>query len=194
VTGYYASHYAVRAFAHLLGYFQLFQDRRIARIKLEGGRHICSFDRKTANDAEHKLYWRLVKKHAPFTEDEYFTLNDPASENSDIRHRNFANYADHVGRLVTFKPLDERAMKDRIEYISKIVCLVPPIPRFSAFPDLEYVQLIAYHRIVKFRRLVDEVLGGKNRFWAVHRNPAFATDYMDFQLAERSNSDPPSKH
>jgi hypothetical protein len=80
--------------------------------------------------------------------------------------------------------LDEAELKHRIEYISKIVFDAPPLPRFGSFPDLEHVQLIAYHRIVMFRRLLDEVLGGKNRFWNVHRNPSFAADFIDFQFAE----------
>ena len=61
---------------------------------------------------------------------------------------------------------------------------MPPLPRFSKFPDLEYVQVIAYHRIVRFRQLLDEVLGGKNRFWNVHRSPSFSVGYVDFQLVE----------
>jgi hypothetical protein len=60
----------------------------------------------------------------------------------------------------------------------------PPLPRFDKFPDVEYVQLIAYHRIVHFRRLLDEALGAKNRFWNVHRSPSFASGIIDFQLAE----------
>jgi hypothetical protein len=82
--------------------------------------------------------------------------------------------------------LDEDALKSRIEYISKIAFDVPPLPRTSKFPDLAYVQVVAYHRLVRFRRLLDEVLGGTNRFWKVHRNPPFARGYMDFQLVERT--------
>jgi hypothetical protein len=80
--------------------------------------------------------------------------------------------------------LDEQTLRDRIEYISKIVFDAPPLPRFSKFPDIEYVQLIAYHRIIKFRKLLDEALGGRNRFWNVYRNPSFAIGFMDFQLTE----------
>jgi hypothetical protein len=157
------------------------------------GRNVCGFDRKSAGDGEHKLYWKLVKQNIVFVADDFFTLNDPSSENSDVRHRNYANYADHVGGYVAFKPLDETATKERIEYISKIVFDAPPLPRFSKFPDVEYVQLIAYHRIVMFRRFLDEILGTKNRFWAVHRNPSFAMDFIDFQLAERSGLAQPGR-
>jgi len=119
-----------------------------------------------------------------FAGDGFFSQNNPSSDESDVRHRNHANYADHLAGYPTFTPLDKEALKIRIQYISKIVFDAPPLPRFSEFPDLEFVQLIAYHRIIKFRRLLDEVLGGKNRFWMVHRTPSFASQYMDFQLAE----------
>ena len=119
--------------------------------------------------------------------------NIPDSEKSDIRHRNHANYADHLSGYPVFKPLDEVALKERIGFISKIVFDAPPVPRFSKFPDIEYVQLIAYHRIVSFRRLLDEVLGGKNRFWKVNRNPTFASGYIDFQLAEGSGIAQPGR-
>jgi hypothetical protein len=168
-------------------YFQLFRMKRIVQLNLQEGRYICSFDTKNAGDAEHKLYWKLLKNHAMFKSDEYFTQNSPDSETSDVRHRNHANYADHLCVYPTFRPLETEAMKARIEYISKIVFDAPPLPRFSKFPDVEYVQLIAYHRIVAFRALLDEVLGGKNRFWNVHRNPAFASDFMDFQLTESAS-------
>jgi hypothetical protein len=149
---------------------------------------VCSFEKKNANDGEHKLYWKLLKQNAAFASDKLFTLNDSSSEDSDVRHRNHANYADHIGGFVAFKPLDERATKERIEYISKIAFDTPPLPRFSQFPDVEYVQLIAYHRLVHFRRLLDEVLGGKNRFWSVHRNPSFASEFIDFQLVKGSDA------
>lgn len=184
VTGYYSSHYAVRGLAHLLGYFQLFRSKRIAQLVLEGGQCVCSFDKKNAGDAEHKLYWKVVKHNAAFAADGFFTLNDPGADDSDVRHRNHANYADHLAAYLGFRPLDEKALKDRIEYISKIAFDAPPLPRIREFPDIEYVQLIAYHRLVKFRRMLDEVLGGKNRFWTVHRNPSFAINFIDFQLVE----------
>lgn len=187
VSGYYASHYAIRGLAHLLGYFQLFRDKRIAQLALDGGNYVCTFLKKNATDGEHKLYWRLVKQSAAFATDGFFTLNDPSAENSDIRHRNHANYADHIGGFPMFRPLDAQTTKDRIEFISKIVFDAPPLPRFSEFPDIEYVQVIAYHRIVRFRRLLDDVLGGKNRFWTVHRNPPFAAEFIDFQLTERAS-------
>ena len=73
----------------------------------------------------------------------------------------------------------------------------PPQPcttatRISKFPDLEFVQVVAYHRLVTFRKLLDEVLGGKNRFWNVHRKPPFAIKFIDFQLAEGRGREQPA--
>jgi hypothetical protein len=182
VTGYYSSHYAVRGLAHLLGHFQLFKRKRLVELRWEKPRYVCIFKSKEAGDAEHKLYWRILKQSILFRADGIFAENKPDDEESDVRHRNHANYADHLAPYPVFKVLDERALKDRIEYISKIVFDAPPLPRFSKFPDIEYVQLIAYHRIIKFRRLLDEALVGKNRFWNVHRSPSFTDGYMNFQL------------
>ena len=184
VTGYYSSHYTVRGLAHLLGHFQLFKRKRLIELKWEKPRYVCVFKSKDAGDAEHKLYWRILKNSTLFQSDGVFVENRPDDEESDVRHRNHANYADHLAPYPTFKVLDEQTLKDRIEYISKIVFDAPPLPRFSKFPDVEYVQLIAYHRIIKFRKLLDEALGGKNRFWNVYRSPSFAVGFMDFQLTE----------
>lgn len=184
VSGYYSSHYVVRGLAHLFGHFQLFRRKRIVELRWEKPRYVCVFKTKDAGDAEHKLYWKLIKQNVLFKGDDMFTENKPDDEESDIRHRNHANYADHLALYPTFSPLDETALKDRISYISKIVLDAAPLPRLSRFPDVEYVQLVAYHRIVRFRRLLDEVLGSKNRFWNFHRNPSFANDYMDFQITE----------
>jgi len=184
VTGYYSSHYAVRGLAHLLGHFQLFKKKRLIELKWEKPRFVCAFRSKGAADAEHKLYWKILKQNTMFQGEGIFTENKPDAEDSDVRHRNHANYSDHLAIYPIFKPLDEQALKERIEYISKIVINAPPLPRFSKFPDIEYVQLIAYHRLVQFRKLLDEILGGKNRFWNVHRNPSFASEFMSFQLAE----------
>jgi hypothetical protein len=190
VAGYYSSHYAVRGVAHLLGYFQLFRKKRVVALSMNNSRFVCAFRSKDANDAEHKLYWKIVKQSGVFQGDGFFPENNPDSEDSDVRHRNHANYADHLFIYPVFKPLSETALKNRIEFISKIVFDTPPLPRFSKFPDLAYVQLVAYHRLVRFRSTLDETLDGKNRFWNVHRNPSFASDLMDFQLAQGSALSP----
>jgi len=195
VSGYYSSHYSVRGIAHLLGYFYLFKRQTVARLEPgPRGGYTCSFMGKPKNipSGEHQIYWGLVKRDSIFAADPLFTENKPDVDESDAGHRNFANYIDHIYRYPIFHPLDENAMKTRVDHISKIEIEdprdpdPPPIPRKDRFPDVERVQLIAYHRLVSFRKILDEVLADSNRFWNVHRNPSFATGFMNFQLAERS--------
>jgi hypothetical protein len=185
VSGYYSSHYSIRALAHLLGYFHLFHKKVIVRLDLHGGKYVCTFDKKMARDREHRSYWLVVQQHSQFNADPFFTVNNPGIDDSDVRHRNHANYADHLGRYLKFRAVDEELLKRRIQNISKIDFSTPPIPRLSKFPDVDSVQIVAYHRIVRFRRLLDEALGGGNRFWEVWRTPPWASSLMDFQLTER---------
>jgi hypothetical protein len=124
---------------------------------------------------------------------EEFTANDPLfTENpedadpSDAAHRNYTNYADHLFRVPSFRALDEQSMRDRVQFISEIPFDDPPIPSKDAWPDLVSVQIVAYHRVVAFRRLVDEVLGGGNRFWQVQRSPAWVQGIIDFLLTEQA--------
>jgi hypothetical protein len=184
-TGYYASHYSIRALAHLLGHFQLFRRKRIVHLDLQNGQLICAFDSKQAKDREHRLYWKLVKRDTHFRVDPLFTENEPDLDASDVGHRDRANYADHLFQFPSFSALDEAVLKARVQFISQIEFTTPPIPQRSRFPDIESVQVIAYHRIVRFRQFLDEVLGGSNRFWGVHRSPGWASELIDFQLTEQ---------
>jgi len=182
-TGYYSSHYTVRSIAHLLGFFQLFTWGKIVRLELKSGQFVCSFNAKTVRDREHSFYWRIVKSNPLFAADPFFTQNAPGDV-SDVTHRDRANYADHLSQFPVFRPLDADAVKSRIDRISEIEFDAPPIPQVSRYPDVESVQIIAYHRLVRFRELVDAIIGTENRFWKVHRDPPWARDFMDFQLTE----------
>jgi hypothetical protein len=197
VTGYYASHYCFRGLAHLLGYFQLHRCKRIARVEITGGHYWCHIERKNGNDREHKFYWRTVKSHPAFENNPFFAIekskkdDDIALEKSkkdddlaDSAHRNIANYIDHINQFPKFRTLDEAYLVRRIEQLSEIELSSVPVPRLEHYPDLENVQLVAYHRIVMFRKYLDEILGGKNRFWSVHRNPSWCQSVVDFQVVE----------
>ncbi len=186
VSGYYASHYTVRGFAHLLGFFQLFRAGRILKIDIMAGTHYCEIIKKNAKDGEHKVYWRIVKSDRRFTSDPLFTLNLDDEGKSDSSHRFLANYWDHVYRFPNFQPLDRDTLKSRVEYLSSVHLSTVPIPDREKYPDVDDVQLIAYHRIVRFRSFLDEILRGSNRFWSVHRLPGWCTDFMDFQVVEPS--------
>lgn len=190
VSGYYSSHYCVRAFAHLLGFFQLYHKKRNVKLELgKKGDSFCTFDRKLGSDREHKIYWKLVKSDPHFASEPLFTANnsDPSIDASDAGHRERLNYGDHIGLLPIFRNLDSTTLKKRIEYISQIEFSAPPIPRRSKCPDVGVVQVIAYHRVVYFRRFLDEVLGGGNRFWTVHRTPPWVNGMTDFQLTDQAD-------
>ncbi len=183
VTGYYASHYVIRAFAHSLGHFQLFRLRKTVCLEFTDGSYQCTVDAKGTRDREHKYYWRVVRQNPHFAADPLFAPVD-GDGRSDMLHRNQANYADHVNVLPRFRALDTETLKTRIAQISGIRFGAPPIPRVSNFPDVESVQVVAYHRIVRFRQILDESVGGRNRFWRVHRQPTWTSDLIDFQLTE----------
>lgn len=57
VSGYYSSHYVVRAFAHLLGYFQLYRLERIIYLEHDKNkkRYICKVVNKKPQEHEFLL-------------------------------------------------------------------------------------------------------------------------------------------
>ncbi|MBX3370932.1 MAG: hypothetical protein KF793_11135 [Nitrospira sp.] len=188
VGAYYASHYCVRAFAHLLGHFQSFRVKKIARLEFDGKRGKCSFRSKQGGDREHQFYWKLIKEAPSFSADPLFKNNLEESDSviSEIKHRDLANYCDHLSALIPkFAPLSEAILRDRIAFISSMHFDSPPSPQKGKFPDVEAIQILAYHRIVRFRNFVNEALGDSNRFWKVHRNPAWTAGLTNFQLIEQ---------
>jgi hypothetical protein len=184
VSGYYSSHYSIRAFAHLLGFFMLFGERKVVRWDFHNGHHICSYSKKGGNEREHKVYWDRVKEDEHFDTDPIFAKYAPGADVSDVRHRDRANYSDHLFPYPVFHTLDRVELKERVVMISQIEFQDPPIPDIDRFLDLESVQIMAYHRMVRYRQFLDEALGGTNRFWNVHRNPNFASNMINFQLIE----------
>ena len=130
-----------------------------------------------------------MKEDPHFVAEPLFSLNnsDPTIDASDAGHREKLNYSDHIGLTSVFRNLDEHALRERIDFISQIEFSIPPIPKRSKAPDVESVQVIAYHRLVFFRQFLDEVLGGKNRFWTVHRSPAWVNGMTNFQLTEQGS-------
>jgi len=182
-TGYYSSHYAVRSIAHLLGFFQMHRIKKIVRLELQNGVFVCSLEQKKSVDREHKFYWGIVKACSLFSADPFFTNN--IGDESDVAHRDIANYADHLAAFPAFRPLNENDVKRRIRKISEIEVKAPPIPQRDTYPDIDSVQIVAYHRLVRFRDLVDAVVVG-NRFWKVYRDPTWARQFMDFQVTEEA--------
>jgi hypothetical protein len=184
VSGYYSSHYSVRAFGHLFGFFQLQSKKRILQVEVKGNQFICHIIQKQGSDREHKFYWKTVKNHARFRTDPFFTRNEEGRPRSDCGHRNKANYVDHINQFPTFQALDRVYLIERVEKLAGIELSDAPIPNIDSYPDTENVQLIAYHRMVRFRQVVDEVLGGRNRFWNAQRNPGWCSNFLDYQIVE----------
>jgi hypothetical protein len=184
VAGYYASHYAIRATAHLLGVFQLHGAGWVVRLQKASKGHLCEYSKKNGNEREHIVYWDRVKAHPLFARNVFYTRNPCHDDVSDIGHRSRANYADHLGNCVQFKSLDEEVLRQQVKRISRTELTTPPIPLLSRFPDVDAVQLIAYYRLVKFREVLDEVLGATSRFWNVHRDPPWANKVITFELVE----------
>ncbi len=186
VAGYYSSHYSIRAFAHLFGVFQLYKMKRIAYLDKQGSHFVLRMENKGAKHREHKFYWKYVSEHPQLLTDPFFYANTDDQPRSDGAHRNKANYSDHVNLFPVFVPLDAQYLRDRVERISSIVFSDVPVPSADDddFPDLDNVQVIAYHRLVKFRRLVDEVLSTRNRFWNVQRKPSWCPETLKFSVVD----------
>jgi hypothetical protein len=187
VTGYYSSHYSMRAFAHLLGHFQMYRRKRVATISHVKGRYWCTITEKAGEKGEHRYYWLIVRRHPPFASDPLFTTNEESTAVSDASHRNRANYSDHLDGFPPHRTLNDTALRARIERISDIRIAAPPIPIRAHYPDLESVQIVAYHRLVRFRSLVDNLVPADNRFWRAHRSPPWTEALMDFQLPRDSS-------
>jgi hypothetical protein len=184
VAGYYASHYTIRAIAHLLGLFELHHDGQIVTLEESRSGFVCNFSKSRGLDKrEHNFYWKRVKQYSLFITDSLFTDN---SENddipSDVGHRSWVNYRDHVNEIPNFSPLKFEELKSRIEYIAKIELSAYPIPdRSKKFLNVEAVQIVAYHRIAYYREIVDGVLSNTNHFWSIHKNPSWCKDIIKFQ-------------
>lgn len=184
VAGYYASHYVVRGYAHLLGRYVLYRKKKVASLCLDQGQFYCRLDGKGAEEREHKSYWKFVKTSAEFGSDPFLNVDNCASPVSDQAHRTKANYFDHVGSFLKFRALTQEATVERIERISGISLSAIPVPDADDYPDLESVQIMAYHRIVRFRKYLDDLLGDRNNFWNTHRRPQWCQDIIDFQITE----------
>jgi hypothetical protein len=179
VCSYYSSHYSVRALAHLLGFFQIRSKRCVAKIEIEAGSvYQCHFNDKAVR--EHVFYWQVVKESPQFSNNPLLRTN---LENSDESvHRVTANYYDHVNHFLQFCPLDKQELKNRISRISKIELTAAPVFDKDQFPEVDKVQLVAYHRIIIFRNFLDNILGSNNRYWNYYRAPSWSSDYLNFQI------------
>ena len=194
VSGYYASHFVMRAFAHSMGVFRSFTHHKALQVVVQKGQFVC----KELSDkgGEHSFYWKAVKGHPTFTSNPLFRENNEREDNrtedkSDALHRNFANYSDHLDSFtpISFSTMEEVSL--RMEKISRIRrhSVTAPTPQRGAFPDIAKVQILAFQRIVTFHDFLDEKIP-KNRFWRTHRRPSWCKDVMSFQVEDQGLEQP----
>jgi len=183
VTGYYSSHFVMRAFAHALGIYRSFTHRTVFQLNFEKGSLVCNSitDRK---HGEHQFYWSVVKEYPRFLTDSIFSYNHESGvgkkgfEQSDYLHRNFANYTDHIDH---FSELSFPKVPDLSKLIAQISIRRKhsvELPRRARYPDLQAVQTLAYQRIVAYRDFLDERVP-RNAFWDAHRDPVWARPLMN---------------
>jgi hypothetical protein len=172
IAGYYASHYAVRAVAHLHGFFAVFHRREFLEMSLAGGRYACVPTAALSNSKrrEHRFYWTVVRRLPDFNGDLLFPENEEHNDESDASHRNYANYADHVHELKRIDAVGAEELRSRIETVAS-TALEGPLaqPSRLRFPDLANVMSVAYLRIYRFREYLDQILPTRNRLWHAAR-------------------------
>lgn len=183
VSGYYSSHFVMRAFAHSMGIFKSFSQKKVIQVLVENGQFVCTpLGWKESN--EHAFYWKAVKGHPTLLHNPLFRENNERDPRSDSIHRTFANYTDHLGLFppLAFPSLGEVA--ENIEKISRIRRYSVTSPSRDDYPDLQNVQILAFQRIVAFQDFLDDKVS-KNRFWRAHRRPTWCKDLMRFQVEEQ---------
>ena len=187
VSGYYASHFVMRAFAHSMGIFKSFTQRKAIQVLMDKGQFVCS--PLESKDGEHAFYWKAVKGHPTLSPNPLFRENSERDSKSDSAHRTFANYTDHVD---SFLPMEFPALEtvaESVEKISRIRLHSVTEPSREDFPDLQNVQILAFQRIVAFHDFIDDLVP-KNRFWRAHRRPSWCEGVMVFQVDNQGLEQP----
>ncbi len=108
---------------------------------------------------------------------------------SDAKHRERANYGDHINRTPNFIPLDLVYLKERADHIAYISLDVPPIPDYDNYAEIDSVQIVAYHRLVRVRTYLDEILGTSIKYWNFHRDPPWARSIVNYEVVETNIGD-----
>jgi hypothetical protein len=187
ISGYYASHYVMRAFAHSMGIFKSFTNRKAIQIKMEGGQFVLS---SFKGKGEHPFYWSAVRGYPKFITNPLFYENNERDIDSDASHRTHANYTDHVN---SFRPMKCPDLVWVIKYIERIshfrLGSAVKRPSRDEYPDLQDVQILAFQRIVTFNDYLDERIP-MNRFWRAHRRPTWCKDIMLFQIEDSGLESP----
>lgn len=186
VSGYYASHFVMRAFAHSMGIFKSFSQKEVIQISVDKGQFVCTPLTWSSNSrGEHAFYWKAVKGHPKLLGNDLFRENSERDINSDSSHRTFANYTDHINSFVALDFPSMDTVAGDVERISRIRLHSVTSPSREDFPDLQNVQILAFQRIIAFQDFLDEKVS-KNRYWRAHRRPGWCKDVMLYQVEEQS--------
>jgi hypothetical protein len=180
ISGYYATHYTFRAFAHAMGYFQLFQERWTISLRMESGSLVGTF--RKGRKREHEWYRSVISELPCLNSDPFFAPTERGVM-IDSTHRDHANYSDHFGLPPNIQNIDREAIRNRMQQLARMEVQTPLEFSFETFPDIGAVQVNAYQRVARFRRFLDETLEN-NRLWDVLRTPGWATYFTDFQFIE----------
>ena len=184
VSGYYSSHFVMRALAHSMGIFKSFTKSEIIQVTADGGQFICTPISWGKNRGEHAFYWKAIKDHPKFISNTLFRENYEKDTKSDSSHRTFANYTDHINSFVPINFPSPAEVAERIEKISRIRRGSVTTPSREDYPDLQNVQILAYQRIVAFQDFMDEKIN-KNRFWRAHRRPSWCNYLMRYEVEDQ---------
>lgn len=182
VSGYYASHFVMRAVAHALGVFKCYAVAKHVQVIIDNGKLICT-STKASGLSEHEFYWQVVKSHSHFKGLPTFRTNGKKDLKADSSHRVFANYLDHIDAFRTLQEFQIPAIRQAVRRISAFDRHIVTEVNRGSYPDIENVLILAYQRIVEFREFIDARVGS-NRFWKVHRDPAWCQQQMVYFLRE----------
>lgn len=180
VAGYYASHYTFRAAAHLLGFFSLHTAKCTIEINGHAGPYFGAVVKNRKR--EHDWYREKVSNSKLFGNDPFFRAR-PKAGLDDREHRSLANYGDHLSRYPSISNIIVEDVRSRMRGLERYPAVVPPELSDNRFPDLDGVWVLAYQRICRFRRLLDDKVD-KNRFWDGHRTPSWAVQFTNFDMAD----------
>ncbi len=181
ITGYYASHFVMRAFAHAFGFFNSFTRKKALQIVISHGCFVCSV-LPERDKGEHSFYWRVVKYHPEFQSNPLFSKTIyEGNRTSDCFQRNFVNYTDHMDNFVSYACPKGEQIATAIDKIAHYHRFLVTTPCDGSSPHLPSIQILAYQRIVTFREYLDSHVFS-NRFWKTHRSPTWCRDLITFQL------------
>ncbi len=184
VTGYYSSHFVMRALAYSMGIIKSFRKRKAVQITFSGGQCVCTIlEDRYKKKGEHEFYWMVVKEYPAFSSNDLFRKNNITSSRSDSYHRTYANYTDHINSFVPLDLPEREHIKETVERISRIRVnsITNTAIELDAYPDVRNVQILAYQRIIAYRDFFDQKLSA-NRFWQAHRTPNWCRDTMLYQV------------